>query len=113
MLGMTDEKGSPLVAFCAIHAVCPEPDQSLGPSKLREETVRKMRAQVPGTGRARFFYFTDYKGLAEELYAEGWLGEEQCEAIASAHDREQAAISSTTDDEVIVDPRFDFGVGFL
>merc|ERR1711953_105998 len=32
MLGMTDENGLPLVAFCAIHAVCPGP-KPLVPSK--------------------------------------------------------------------------------
>jgi hypothetical protein len=112
MLSLRDDDGQPLIAFCAIGAVRPTPDTYIVPAKLRLMLQEKLNRKhgidcrdVPSDRRwlkptnpagdtnqdvvrykARFFYFEDYGDLAQQLFAEGWITEQQRAAIVRAFD---------------------------
>merc|ERR1712083_571038 len=69
MLGMKNESGEPLLAFCAIHAVKLTADTFLATSEVRKRITEKICSEHPPyTGnQTRFFYFEHYKDLGEQL----------------------------------------------
>jgi len=89
-----------LMAFVAIHAT--RGTSFNVPEWRRLRLVRETRAKFPalakqssmardgpvGIQRHRFFYFTDYSNLAEQLAASGWIQRSQCQAILRAADRD-------------------------
>jgi len=88
-----------MMAFVAIHAT--RGTSFNVPEWRRLKLVRETRAKYPalakstmasdrpaGLQRHRFFYFTDYSNLAEQLALSGWIGRSQCQAILRAAERD-------------------------
>jgi len=88
------------MAFVAIHAT--KGTSFNVPEWRRSKLVRETRAKYPalakrstmaddgpvGLQRHRFFYFTDYSNLAEQLALAGWIRRSQCQAIRRAAERD-------------------------
>jgi hypothetical protein len=106
VLSMVDlETNIPLFAFVAIKAVCDE-SGFVVPHESQQASCEKLRAAHPPVSpvgqpkRHRFFYFSTYEDLAQQLAAShdfgadishpGWISQVQCERVLNAADRDRA-----------------------
>lgn len=94
MLAEKDAEGKALMAFCAMHAVQPRDDgQCLVPEGEREALVARLRQQFPGFGQGsqakhRFFYFREYRDLAQQLKDAGWISGAEFGEVAASYEAE-------------------------
>mmetsp|Transcript_10714 Transcript_10714/g.24415 ORF Transcript_10714/g.24415 Transcript_10714/m.24415 type:complete len:706 (+) Transcript_10714:64-2181(+) len=94
----------PLMAFVAIRAVHIAPGKPRAPADARQKKVDELRSHHPGIKqgsdpreRHRFFYFTDYEELAQELYESGWLEQNQLDGILDEAQKERPLVCTNYD----------------